>query len=329
MKEIFTGELEGEHVIVKDGVEAGKIHNKGGVGRFRDGKLILSLTEAFHLMNEKKLEIKGHSREELIRKAVEMNKDFEIRYIAYRDLRKRGFLVEDRGSEMLIWRGGESEKRLLIPVYERVPFVFEEIYSMASSPVIFGIVDGDGDLTYYIVKTESPEGPVRTQFDGKIEITILEEMGFTESMEAHKQMYYGKSIDGRLHLSMTECIYLAKKGFGALRDIHGDPISIEEVMGLAMSRDPEFPQKLSIYSDLRDRGLIVRTGFKYGTHFRVYVRDVEHHAPYLVHAVPERYTGTWPEISRGVRLAHGVKKDFLLAEASNPPKYLKIKRVRL
>ncbi len=330
MKELFHGELEKGRVIVKDSVEAGKIHNRGNFGRFESGALILSPVEALYLMNEGKLVVSGYSTIDFLTKAMEESSDFEIRYLAYRDLRKRGFIVKDTGREMWINRGGESERRALFPVYERMPFDFDEIYSMVSESMkIFGIVDGDGDMTYYSIAVEEPKGPVETDFHENIEILLMAEMGITDSIEIHRGMFYGKNMDGRLILSNVESIYLAEKGIARLIGGNGKEISLKDALKHMMQKDPEFSQKYAIYSDLRDRGLIVKTGFKYGTHFRVYVRDIEHHAPYLVHAVPEIYVGTWPEISRGVRLAHGVKKDFLLAEASNPPKYLNIKRVRL
>jgi len=328
LKESFRGELEGDRVIVKDSVESGKIHNKGSVGRFSGGMLVLTLTEAFYLINEGKLSVDGVSPYEFLKKAALSSGDFEVRYLTYRDLKKRGFIVEDTGIDMKIARGGEDIKKAVVPLYERVPFDFNGIYSMVSEEKkIFGIVDGDGDLTYYSIEREEPHGPIKALKE-KIEITVLNEMAFTENNEIHRA-YYGKTIDKWLQLSIIESIYLVEKGIADIRDALSEKISPEYLKRQAEKKDPEFMQKLKIYSDLRDRGLIVKTGFKYGTHFRVYVRDIEHHAPYLVHAVPDNYVGTWPEISRGVRLAHGVKKDFLLAEASDPPKYLKVKRVRL
>jgi len=69
----------------------------------------------------------------------------------------------------------------------------------------------------------------------------------------------------------------------------------------------------SLYGRLRGAGLIPRTGFKYGAHFRVYVEPPERvHAPFIVHMVrgDDRGFG-WMEFSRGVRLAHAVKKIML------------------
>lgn len=409
VKELFNGTIVDGRIIVPDKVEAGKIYNKGRTGHFiKGGALSLSFVEAFYLMNEEKLMIEGHSIEEFLKYAVQEVQEFEVRYLVYCDLRNRGFIVSDE-EEMKATRGGENSREYdVIPVYERAPFSFNEIYEkvMGSGNIagkklmqaidktgedakgiasgangdqalsrgekdgwfmqdteeggygfqngeikvlqqahevshekyegvregekIFAVVDGDGDITYYTIRAEDPRALSGWKFKDTVKISFLGEMGLVDDFgDLHKKGFYGKTIGKNLHLSGIECIYLAEKGNAEIRDMKGKKRSVRGIKKEMAAKDPEFEQKVRIYSDLRDRGLVVKTGFKYGTHFRVYVKDIEHHAPYLVHAVPENYVGTWPEISRGVRLAHGVKKEFLLAEASEKPGYLRIKRVRM
>jgi tRNA-intron endonuclease len=82
---------------------------------------------------------------------------------------------------------------------------------------------------------------------------------------------------------------------------------------------------------LRDRGLIVKTGFKYGAHFRAYVRDPENsHARYLLQAVPDGQLSTWPVAAGQVRLAQGVRKQFLLAgvRPDGEVRCLELERIR-
>jgi len=60
--------------------------------------------------------------------------------------------------------------------------------------------------------------------------------------------------------------------------------------------------------------MIVKTGFKFGTHFRAYSKNPdESHAEHLVQVVPADYKGLWSDISRGVRLGHSVNKNFIFA----------------
>ena len=97
----------------------------------------------------------------------------------------------------------------------------------------------------------------------------------------------------------------------------------------AKAIQPDFDLRLRAYEDLTARGVISKTGFKYGSHFRAYEGDPEsHHAKYLVHVVPKGHRGAWPEISRAVRLAHGVKKQILFGEVGSDVRYVKLERVR-
>ena len=74
--------------------------------------------------------------------------------------------------------------------------------------------------------------------------------------------------------------------------------------------------KYLVYSDLRSRGYVVKTGLKFGAHFRVYERGKtpgEEHSLYLVHAIPEGSKLTPADLARAVRLAHSVRKRMLFA----------------
>jgi tRNA-intron endonuclease len=279
-------------------------------------------------------------------------------------IRDDGFMYIWRGGEQK-----EKGEMKVFPVDEKSVFDFSTVYSMAgrperdgrngyseegpsssdceenpaspnnsrsekgiggeNSPLIFAIVDGDGDVTYYSISRHFPKGPHNREIRGRYTALLLDDMGIM--LEGHDELhslFYGKKMDDALYLSTFECIYLIKKNVLKLKE-GKKRVTASALLKRTGKKDPEIERKMVIYSDLRDRGLIVRTGFKYGTHFRVYVKDVEQHARYLAHAVAPDYKGTWPEISRGVRLAHGVKKEFIMAEASKKPRYLRIKRVRL
>jgi len=64
---------------------------------------------------------------------------------------------------------------------------------------------------------------------------------------------------------------------------------------------------------LREKGLILKTGFKFGSHFRVYKATNQKHSPDLIHVLPEEHVFSMPELARAVRLAHGVKKRMIFS----------------
>jgi tRNA splicing endonuclease len=66
-------------------------------------------------------------------------------------------------------------------------------------------------------------------------------------------------------------------------------------------------------------------------HFRAYPRNPEHaHARYLIQALPEGHVATWPEVAGAVRVAQGVRKEFLVAsvDGSESVRFLSLERIR-
>lgn len=143
--------------------------------------------------------------------------------------------------------------------------------------------------------------------------------------EVYLPGYYGKEINGRLELSLVEAVYLLKKG--RIEVYKGKKkISLKKLYEYACSLDKRFVERYRVYEDLRDRGLLVRTGFKFGCDFRVYERGVKlkrgpksqrEHTKWIVFAVPEDYTCSFQELSRAVRLAHNIRARMLWAIVDN------------
>ena len=71
-----------------------------------------------------------------------------------------------------------------------------------------------------------------------------------------------------------------------------------------------------VYQDLRNRGYIVKTGFKYGSEFRLYERGKSPgngHSDFVVRVLTENQDISVLNFSSYVRVAHGVNKKLLLA----------------
>lgn len=128
---------------------------------------------------------------------------------------------------------------------------------------------------------------------------------------------YGEKEKNQLVLGPEEALYLKdKKPEIEIQDEKGKKLKFEELMKHFTKIDKEFPCKYLVYKDLRDRGFCVRTGFKYGSHFRVYARGDkpgQGHAVWLVHCLPEEYVCDFSDVSRAVRLAQNVRKKMIYA----------------
>jgi tRNA-intron endonuclease len=124
------------------------------------------------------------------------------------------------------------------------------------------------------------------------------------------QKGFGKKSGNKLELSLIEGLFLLERGSIKIRI--GDKIATPKDI---LEADENFAIKYRVYKDLREKGLIVKTGFKFGAHFRVYDRSEypSQHSKYLVHAVTEDKFFSFPEIARAVRLARAVNKTMVFA----------------
>ncbi len=143
---------------------------------------------------------------------------------------------------------------------------------------------------------------------------------------------YGEKVGEKLLLSPEEGVYLSEKRRDfKIVDERGKEKTFEDLVRFFSRKDRDFPKKYLVFRDLRNRGYIVKTGFKFGTHFRVYPRGVkpgEGHSNWLVHVIDETHKCEFTEISRSVRLAHSVKKKmvFAVVDKEGDITYYKIER---
>ncbi|MBI4177007.1 MAG: tRNA-intron lyase [Candidatus Aenigmarchaeota archaeon] len=149
---------------------------------------------------------------------------------------------------------------------------------------------------------------------------------------------YGKFTENRLELSFVEAIYLVDKAKLTVSSKNKN-LSFEELLKTANETDREIHTTYVVYKDLRERGLTIKTGYKFGCHFRVYERGVKikrgpkeahEHTKWIVHAVAEDYTCSFPELSRAVRLAHNIRAKMLWAivDQENDVTYYQILRIK-
>ena len=138
-----------------------------------------------------------------------------------------------------------------------------------------------------------------------------------QANQLYQRGSYGKPLSGgRLQLAPVEALYLLDGGKIRVADENGKQLKFKNLSGKFTEGDPEAMLKYSVYADLRSRGYIIKTGLKFGAHFRVYERGEkpgEAHSKFLVHAVPEGIKLTPTELARAVRLAHSVRKKILWA----------------
>ena len=142
------------------------------------------------------------------------------------------------------------------------------------------IVDDDLDVVSYRVKEVQPEGRFEAvYFDGDGAIDMLNGSSWVsgkDNVEGVPSFLGGFVLDEN---SLPE---------------------VNDKVGARVARD------------LENRGLLVRTGFKYGVRWRAYEEDMsENHAPWLV-SHPHSLPADWTSACQGSRLSSGVNKTMLL-----------------
>ncbi len=134
--------------------------------------------------------------------------------------------------------------------------------------------------------------------------------------------WYGELLEDRLELALVEAaLLLERKKIEIAKGKKN--MDFQSFFKIAMKLDDRFHTRYVVYKDLRERGLPVRTGFKFGCDFRVYERGVSplkkgpkqahEHTKWVVFCIPENYTCSFQELSRAVRLAHNIRANMLWA----------------
>jgi tRNA-intron endonuclease len=138
--------------------------------------------------------------------------------------------------------------------------------------------------------------------------------------------WYGELYDDRLELALLEASLLLERK--RIEIIKGKKkMNFKELYDYCLKIDHRFATRYIVYRDLRERGLPVRTGFKFGCDFRVYERGVtpikkgpkaaHEHTKWIVFSVSEDYICSFQELSRAVRLAHNIRAHMLWAVIDN------------
>jgi tRNA-intron endonuclease len=147
-----------------------------------------------------------------------------------------------------------------------------------------------------------------------------------EGSELYKKGYYGKPIgipkpkvfdfNVPLLIDLMEGVYLVEKQMITVKEGAETKrkVNLQKIRSRARKLYEEFDLKYAVYKDLRDHGLIVTPGIKYGCDFAVYKYGPgAEHAPYMVSVKKSDDEITATDIVKAGRLATTVRKRFIIA----------------
>jgi len=280
-------ELAGEEIIVRDLISVQAL-DRGFFGSEYEGKKIQSKLlpeEALYLIDVRNAVCKRGGKKLSFNQVASkfQSAKFLARYFCYRDWRDRGIIArpiaEARGN------------------YGRSPLL-----KYPSQPYNPPRTSAKG-LFFY--------DDLMSIIDDNQEGTKLYEQGWYGQYGTYKAKKHGQF----LKLDAYESLFLMRHS--------GYKLNIEEarLVKEARKRRSDFLSLYEVYEDWRLRGFVLKTGFKFGTHFRLYMPGASPtlaneewmHSKHVIHVFPRESKMLISEWARAIRVAHGVKKTFILA----------------
>jgi len=318
-----VGTVEGTEVRVS-GDARQRFFDSRGYGEPRGGnEVALAPVEAAHLLSRGDLaSVDGMDFREFLGR----DEGLVVRFRVYADLRSRGFYLSptrwtdaDSETDFVVYERGErpfdGDRRYVVRVIgERAPLPISDL-----DDGVLAVVDEESEVTYFEVGSPEFDGPSAGELPtGSVTGELLSDRVVLWDAPAslYERSFYGQPIGGRdadpseLALSLVEGAYLAERG--ALE------LEAENIEGRGLESEGErFDRRLAVYTTLRERGFVPKTGFKFGADFRVYgdVQSVDElgHSEHLVRVLPSGYVLSPRELSLDVRLAGGVRKRMVFA----------------
>jgi tRNA-intron endonuclease len=169
IKAIFSGES-----ILSSSQGAKDLYSQSLFGEYIDGKIHYSLIESLYLVDRKKIEVfvktKKLSFSQLMEKCKQIDKKIQVKYLVYKDLRNRGYLLKTAlkfGADFRVYEKGkkpgkEHSKWILYAVSESQDLTWHEfsaknrVAHSTKKNLLVGVVDSEGSITYYEISWLRP-----------------------------------------------------------------------------------------------------------------------------------------------------------------------------
>ncbi|MCX6776837.1 MAG: tRNA-intron lyase [Candidatus Micrarchaeota archaeon] len=259
----------------------------GHYGVMRKGVIHLSLEEALYLMDIRNAKCYDeHSNELLFNDLAYLlySKKLMARYFTYKDWRDRGLMVRE---------------------------IEEAKGNYGKNPV----------KKYPSGKFNPPKCSIEGLFFQDDMVTIIDDE--VVGKELYENYWLGQfgsykaEQRGKLSkLDIYETIFMLRHC-----GLHLKNSSERKILAYTKKRRADFRYMYEVYDDWRLRGFILKTGFKFGTHFRVYfpkasptkTGDEWVHSKHVIHIFPRSSKMIISEWARAIRVAHSVRKTFILA----------------
>ncbi|MBI4164014.1 MAG: tRNA-intron lyase [Candidatus Aenigmarchaeota archaeon] len=288
---------------------------KNSFGEEKDGKWVVDPEEALYIIIFQNGIVNTDTGEfgfnQIASHFIKQDPRLIVKYNAYRDWRDRGLILKRFSSKT---KHGDKKTHKKYPARQLKPEKKDvKIYWYKGS--LFSVLDSE----------EAGKELFEKYWIGQLGV--------------YKQMRGNLS-----RLDFFETIFLAKHfGFTIIDAESGKKITPSNVLKQVKEEREYTEQLYEVYEDWRLQSYVVKTGFKFGSHFRIYFpgaspvrEDKWIHSKHVLHVFPKDQKMLISEWARAVRVAHSVKKTFLLGipemderdYVDYPADYLAYKRKR-
>jgi tRNA-intron endonuclease len=170
---MITAQFTGDRII-SNSMEAFSLYEKSCLGEKKEGKIEYSLAEALFLISEKRLTVYAGKKllpfDELMKKLKRIDKKIETKFIVFRNLRKKGYILKTAlkyGADFRIYskgiKPGENHARwILFCTRENEALTWHDfaaknrIAHSIKKNLLIAIVDEESDVSYYEITWLKP-----------------------------------------------------------------------------------------------------------------------------------------------------------------------------
>jgi tRNA-intron endonuclease len=165
-----------ERIVTEDSSEAKELFNQSRYGTLlENGKVHLSLLEGIYLVEKKRLVVMdGRGKQipfdSLFKKVQKIEPNLWVRYKIFKDIRERGYIIKTAlkfGADFRVYDRGvkpgeDHAKWIVFPVHEGETLTWYDfaaknrVAHSTKKRLMIGIVDEEGDCTYYEIRWTRP-----------------------------------------------------------------------------------------------------------------------------------------------------------------------------
>ncbi|MBL7147281.1 MAG: tRNA-intron lyase [Nanoarchaeota archaeon] len=154
--------------------EAKELYEQSRFGESKEGKILYSLVEVLYLLEKERVDVLEEKKKldvkEFTKKAIKHEPNLLVRYVVFKDMRNRGYIVKTAlkfGADFRVYDRGvkpgeDHAKWILYPVKETEVLTWYEfsaknrVAHSTRKRLLVAVVDEENDCTFYEIKWTRP-----------------------------------------------------------------------------------------------------------------------------------------------------------------------------